>query len=459
MKKNSFVLLGALLTSWLFLDQSIGINALLFTIFLILNIGLQNPKLFIRKDILLFTTTAFIGSISVFITGIAFSTVTWIASLLVLVGSLNGIHNSVYVRVLNGIYVSTMGYVHHRINNQSGDSQKQLTATPKEKQTGFILLTIGITALIVILFAYLYAQANELFAIWMTSINFSFISVDWILFTSLAFYVLKNSTAKSELDLITHPERSIDHQLSPSSKDSQLANQRSLILGSVLISALCLLIAIFIFADISFILQNPLEKAAALSQAVHKGVNALILSIVIAITILLILFRGDFNFYKKNQRVKILSQIWIVLNIVIIAITAYKAYLYSDTFGLTYKRIGVFVYLSLCITGLITAALKIFRKKKIVYLFQTNAAIAFIILIILATINWSKVVTQFNITKVKNPDILYLLKLDNSNSTLLLKYLQSHPNLPEKSIIESRYQATQRTIEEKSWQEFTLENL
>ena len=34
MKTNSLLLLGALFTSWLFLNQSIGLNALLFTIFL-----------------------------------------------------------------------------------------------------------------------------------------------------------------------------------------------------------------------------------------------------------------------------------------------------------------------------------------------------------------------------------------------------------------------------------------
>lgn len=458
MKTNSLLLLGAIFTSWLFYGQSIGMNALFFTLLLLLSIGIQNHKLFQRKDILFFAATAFVGAISVFITGTGFSIGIWIASLFILIGSINGIQNSVYVRILNGIYVSTMGYVHHRINVGNTESKNQPITSPKEKQTGFIILTIAITILIVTLFAYLYAQANLLFESWMASIDLSFISINWIVFTILAFCVLKNSTSKSELDLITYPERAIDHQLKPSSKVSLLENQRSLILGTILISALCVLLIIFLFADISLILQNPLERAVELSRAVHKGVNALILSILIAITILLILFRGDFNFYKKNTSLKVLSVMWIVLNITLVILTAYKTYMYSDNYGLTYKRIGVFIYLFLCITGLVTAGIKIFQKKKLVYLFQTNSAIAFIILIMLANLNWSKIVTQFNITKVSNPDIGYLLQLDNSNSELLLEYLKSNPNLNQKAIIESRHQATQNRVSERSWQEFTLEN-
>ena len=459
MKKNSILFAGSLLTSWLLYEQSLGINALLFTAILHLIVIIQSSYIYNRLDIKLYSLATLISAIAVFVTGTSLSIGVWMASLFILTGSFNGIQNSTYVRVLNGIYVSLLGYIHQRSDKENSGVNFDLKITSKEKNTGFILFTIVITILIVSLFSYLYAQANEQFEAWMTSLDFSFISFNWLVFTTLSFYVFKNITSTAELDLITTLERSINKNLVPPTQISQVKNERYAILGTVLISALCILISLFLIADISSIKQYAFQNGTELSKSVHEGVNALIVSIVLAITILLILFKGDFNFYKKNKTLKALSVLWIFLNIFLVIITAYKTHEYSNNFGLTYKRIGVIVYLLLCVSGLITAYLKIYRLKKIVFIFQTNAAVLFCLLLFLSTINWSRLVTSFNLSKIQNPDIHYLLTLDSSNSNLLAAYAKANPYIKQAPIISSRLKYQQDVLKDKSWKEFTLLNL
>lgn len=458
MNKNIVFFVGAVLSSWLLYNESLGLNALLFTIVLHILIIIQSPIHYKRPDIKFFGVTSMVSAIAVFLNGAPFSIGIWVACLFIFIGSFSGMQNSTYVRFLNGIYVSALGIIHQRFDNKKVSSTATLEITAKEKHTGFIIFTIVITILIVALFSYLYAQANTQFAAWMNSIDLSFISFGWVSFTVLSFYILKNTTSIAELDLITIPERALDKNLIPPIKISQKENERYSILGIVLITALCILISLFLFADITSINEYAHQNGNQLSQAVHKGVNALIISIVLAITILIVLFKGDFNFYKKNKTLKFLSVVWIVLNILLVLITAYKNYEYSSNFGLTYKRIGVGFYLTLCISGLITAYLKIFRLKKIVYLFQTNAAVLFSVLLLASTVNWSRTVTSFNLSHLENPDINYLLTLNTSNSALLKQFAKENPYIQQIPIITSRFQEEEHALKNASWKEFTLRN-
>lgn len=117
-----------------------------------------------------------------------------------------------------------------------------------------------------------------------------------------------------------------------------------------------------------FILNIKDFAASELSDAVHSGVYASIVSIILAVVIIAIFFRGSINFIRENGTLKTLTFIWIGLNSLLIASIFTKTYLYIDQYGLSMKRIGVVVYLTLCLIGLFTTFLKVQHQLNFVYL-------------------------------------------------------------------------------------------
>jgi len=100
--------------------------------------------------------------------------------------------------------------------------------------------------------------------------------------------------------------------------------------------------------------------------------------------------------------------------------------------GLTYKRIGVLVFLILCIIGLTTVYQKVTQRKSLFYLFKTNGLVWYILLIGLTFINWDVLIINYNI-KNRNSidfDLDHTLSLSNrtlaivdQNKAILYKYL------------------------------------
>ncbi|MEE9350538.1 MAG: DUF4153 domain-containing protein, partial [Flavobacteriaceae bacterium] len=210
----------------------------------------------------------------------------------------------------------------------------------------------------------------------------------------------------------------------------------------------------------TFIFTNTEISGSVFSSQVHSGINALIASIVIAIIILLYVFRGDINFYKENKTLKRLAFAWIILNIILVLSIATKNGQYIYYFGLTYKRIGVLIYLTLAVTGLITTLLKIDQIKNIWYLLRINTKAAFVVLIIASTVNWDYHITNYNFNYAKSMDFKYLIELSNNN-TFLLKEQAESKNLNKDSLrlIQKKYNKYVYELRTNSWQEFQYDNL
>jgi hypothetical protein len=195
---------------------------------------------------------------------------------------------------------------------------------------------------------------------------------------------------------------------------------------------------------------------------VHQGVYALMFSIVCAIALILYFFRGNLNFFEGNKRIKTLTYVWIALNVSLVAITFYKNYAYVEALGLTYKRIGVFVYLILTLTGLVTAYIKVSEIKNFTYLVRTNIATLFAFLVISAIIPWNKTITWYNLTKIENPDMGYLIELGDNTSPQLFKYAQENSqklSTNEVIVIKDNYAGFSKVQMEKTWQEYSLYQL
>ncbi|NRA92120.1 MAG: DUF4173 domain-containing protein, partial [Psychroserpens sp.] len=238
------------------------------------------------------------------------------------------------------------------------------------------------------------------------------------------------------------------------------ALNKELQLGVTLLGLLNLLILVYIITDVAFLVQFEALSNAQLSQQVHQGIYTLIVSIVIAIGIILIVFRGNLNFYKSNVNLKRLAYVWIFLNIVLIALTAIKNQNYIYTLGLTHKRIGVHIYLFLVLSGLITTYIKVKDIKNLAYLFRMNTQIATVILILCSLVNWDKQITAYNLNKAQQFDITYLIQLSDSNAEYLYLYRNAIPiSETDRSRIVTKYDLYSSRVYSRTWQEWQLDNL
>ena len=165
-------------------------------------------------------------------------------------------------------------------------------------------------------------------------------------------------------------------------------------------------------------------------QYVHEGTYLLIASILLAAGIVLYFFRGNLNFYQNNNLLKRLTYAWIAQNALLTASVAARNYHYIHEYGLAFKRIGVIVFLLSTLTGLFWLFRKVQLRRSAYYLWHRNTWSVFFILFLTATVNWSRLITTYNLTfhETDRTDWTFLLRdLPASNSSLLLAHLEAHP--------------------------------
>jgi hypothetical protein len=149
-----------------------------------------------------------------------------------------------------------------------------------------------------------------------------------------------------------------------------------------------------------------------LSAATHERVNAVVLSIVMAVGVILFYFKGGFNFDQKAASLKKLAKIWILLNGVLILSTMLKNAEYISFYGLTYKRLGVFAFLLLALIGLVFTFLKISKQKTNAYLFNQTVWCFYGTLLFCSFINWGDFITAYNISVNKGVEPAFLNELN-----------------------------------------------
>jgi len=156
------------------------------------------------------------------------------------------------------------------------------------------------------------------------------------------------------------------------------------------------------------------------AEYVHQGVYTLILTVLLAIGIFLYYFRGDQHFFAGSRLLLGLSFAWIIQNGVLLAITAGKNHGYVEAYGLTYKRIGVYVYLLATLIGLITTLYKLKHVKSSWFLIRKNAWALYTVLVLSASMNWDQLIVRYNLHQARVLDVSYLLTL--SDAALLELY-------------------------------------
>jgi hypothetical protein len=454
--KNIPLIIGALLFSTLFYNQNIGLNLSLFSILTATILFFFNPNAFKKKSTWAYTCVYLITACCVFMFQSKLSVIANCISFLTLIGHVSEHNTSIYVNWLNGLYTTIAGFFHRRLS-----LQKTETKPDSKKKIDYLHLIkiIGIPLIVLILFIGLYSNGNPLFHDFILKINLKFINFKWILFAVLGYYLLFNISTPIQVNPATNNDLKTGNILKNRHPFSEDILKKENQLALILMGTLNTLIVLFLITDITYLVQIQNLSAAELSNQVHSGIYALIISIVMAIVIILYFFRGDLNFYKSNKTLKNFAYLWITLNLILVFTIIFKNYRYIASFGFTYKRIGVFVYLLLTLIGLLTTAKKVYTVKNLWYLFRVNSQIAFTILIISATVNWDCLITTYNLNYATSIDFNYLINLSNNNTFILKKYSDDIPLKGEsKYLVDQKYNDYTMLLNEKQWQEWSFDN-
>jgi hypothetical protein len=242
----------------------------------------------------------------------------------------------------------------------------------------------------------------------------------------------------------------------------------------VVFVGLNLLLLLVNVIDTFHLTQHIMPEGISFSEYVHQGVDALIWSILFAISIILWVFRGSQSF-NGNKTNKILSYIWIGLNVWLVITAAYRNHLYiSEEHLFTYKRIGVYFFLTCATIGLGLTYIKIRYKLSNYFLVQTNTLVWFVFLVLSTSINWDRIIAnhhvEYAILNNKTADIAYLYKLSYEAYPAIATYSDYTtkkaysevipPNQLAEYPFESRmlYDVMLQHVNNRTWKSYNLAN-
>ena len=454
--KKIHLFIASLIFSTIFYEQAIGLNLLLFTLLTSAILIIYKYESFKNRKTLLILTGYIITGVVIFFYKSNLTIIANLISFITLVGSISEDKSSIYIKWINGLYTSIVAVFTNYFNKADNELNNNKTFI-------YWLNLIIPTFIIFIIFVSLYRVGNPIFDKLFRNIDLSFINFQWILLAGLGYYLFNNIISPIKIEPATEHDLTTGNLLFKNvlkqTSLEKLENEHQL--GSILLVLLNSLIIFYLALDFIYLLKIQNLNAIELSKQVHNGINSLIISIILAIIIILYFFRGNLNFYKKNRNLKQLTFLWLFLNFILSIITSFKNYQYFSSHGLTYKRIGVIIYLILVVIGLTTAFIKVYKLKNFLFIIRKNFIVGYVLLIVCSTLNWDKIITSYNINYAKQTDLEYLVNLTNNNTFLLKDYSEKSIiiNSHYKNKINKKHRNYIKTLKSNTWKEFSYDNL
>jgi hypothetical protein len=442
------ILAGAVLFNFIFWQELLALNALLFDVFIISAVCFYYPRavkdtaarwVLLAHLICLFTLLWHNSLLS----KIAYS-----STLLLFIGFAQYAHRSIWYAggsVALNFFLFTYNF-QERVRVVSRINKKNRFAK-------LIRLAI-LPSFLLLLFFVIYNFANGVLSEWTSHVGlrldtfllnfFRQFSIDRLFFLFLGFYISGSLLLRTKLIYLENREAAQNNDLTrirfqrwdPRKNwwyqvvapimgklaKGALALKNENTVGVISLILLNVLLLVVNCIDIGYLWFNfTYTPGINLSDLTHQGTELLIISIVLAISVLLFFFRGNLNFYQRNKWLKLWSYGWIVQNIVLVVSVFIRDYYYIAKLGLSYKRLGIFFFLVMVLTGLITVFIKIKQSKTGYFLCRINAWAALVLLVIGTGVNWDGYIAEYNVGHRKNIplDIAYLLTLSDKTLPIL----------------------------------------
>lgn len=427
MKRNDWIyLISIFLFSLLFYQQQRGINFFLLSLALTAGTAWMRPGLVRKRNWLLAAAGTLFTGACVAWYGNALAVTAHLISLMLLSAMSMHPRSSVLVSLFLSLCSQGASYVFMILDSIERRRKRSQTAngSPGFKR---VLLSL-IVVLVVIVFFFMYRQSNVLFYEFTKNINLDFISIGWCAFTLLGAILLYGFYYNRGPVSVANWDAALPASLTPAAPETppgffdrlmSLPSERYS--GILLFSLLNLLLLLLNGVDIAFLAGDQrLPEGVTFTGYLHQGVGMLIFSILCAMLIILYYFRGRLNFDGRYPVLRMLAIAWIVQNVFMLFSTSLRNSAYIAEYGLTYKRIGVYIYLLLSMIGLLVVAYKVARKKSNAYMFRVNGWLFYAVLALSPAVNWDRIITQFNLSVARHPDAAYVADLSYANYEELL---------------------------------------
>lgn len=419
MKKNDWILLAATaLYSYLFFEQLAGINFLIFTFALTALLYLRHPGALKNKSWLLAAAGSLLSAACVAWHGNQLSLIANIISLSLLSALSARPATSLFFALLFSAYSYVASIVFKLVSRPRRKPEESAKAEGRTRRLTLLIVPF----LVALVFFFMYRGSNILFNEFAKKISIDFISWDWIVFTLSGALLLYGFFHHRIIKLLAHFDRRTGNDIPAGEQKAfsffgkTFSTADANFSGVALFLMLNILLLIVNALDFNFLfIDGTLPAGLTYSQFVHQGTGMLITSIVFGVLIILFYFRGALNFYERNGMLRLLAYLWIIQNVFVLYSTSLRNGMYIHEYALTYKRIGVYVYLSLTLIGLCTTLIKLARIKNNMYLFRINSLLFYLVLPASCLVNWDLLITEFNIKKASRPDKKYLLSLSWTN--------------------------------------------
>ena len=307
---------------------------------------------------------------------------------------------------------------------------------PLKKTESFwqkILAVILIPALLLLIFFGIYTKGSSHFASFFSDYELDINLWEVIVFAVMGFFLSFNFFNFQIYEFISKQNHYLKNNFSIEDKVAKptydfldLNSERLSGIVSFLGLNILLLFFIVTFNYEQFV-ELPKATANQLAEETHERVGAVIGSIVMAIVVIMFYFKGSFNFDKKAKFLKILAQIWVFLNAILVISAMLKNTEYVYYLGLTYKRLGVYAFLSLAIIGLIFTFIKVSKQKTNAYLFNQMFWYVYGTILVCSFINWGAIITSHNLER-KDFAANYHLNSVDFNEKEMLEYYQKANN-------------------------------
>ncbi len=454
MKKNDVLLLcSAIGFSGLFYQQLAGINYVIFTLMVLLCLLLFKPENKNNPSWWILAACSLVAALSVYFTNSQLSVLATIISLLVLSSKNINRENSILLSFLFACFSllsALVFWIASLLENNTEDG-----ATTTKKNWKFIG-TITLSALLLLLFFNLYRLSNPLFADFTKCINLDWLSIGWLFFTFFGFLVMYGLLKSKSITRLQLFENKAKQDIQNDSTNDEKHDEQLIWIGSILFACLNLMLLFLNGLDVvNIYISQKLPAGITLSNFVHEAVWSTVFSIIIAAGLIAWLFKGELNFVKAAQKIKYLIYFWIAQSMLVVINTMVRNSWYIQQYQLSYLRIGVFVFLILCLAGLLLTYYKVAKQKSVWNLFTSNVAIWYTLLIIAAPFNWDQVITRYNIehaSKTKPLDLYYLYYLSDANIPELCSLLKrADVNKSDKRFIYTKLRATYLHDRYRTW--------
>ena len=443
MKKHHLIFITVLAVIVLFYKEYIALNLGVFGIFLsILTFTQTKSELRDRTFLTLFVTSIFSSfAFAWFGDEVSFLAIFVSVFLLRFRGTYPKLKPFLYIEVLLINLFSFLGRVFNI---------EQWYEKPKEGKSfakKFITFVV-IPGLFVTIFFFIYSFGSDHFANLFRDSELDFEPLTVIILAVIGFYIgfifwnfgverfifKQNHHLKDDFSGIIKLEK-------PTFSFLDIDSER--VSGFISLSALNILLLVFVVTYNYEQFYEVTTSADTLSAETHDRVNAVIMSIIMAILVILFYFKNGFNFDEKATSLKISAKIWIVLNGTLVLSAIIKNAEYISGFGLTYKRLGVYAFLTMALIGLIFTFIKIQNRKTNAFLFNKMFWASYGLILVCSYVNWGGIITSNNIKRKDFADNYHFFSI-NYNEKLLLDYAEKTGNSEMKNQLTERIESYQQ---------------